>query len=60
MLNDHIVGRKVLFPGVGYVEAACATAFRSNSGVCFSDIAFVRPCALSARDILKYMEKLTL
>jgi len=42
--SQHVVGRSVILPGVGYVE----TVFAYNPAMPYCTIAFVRPCSLSA------------
>lgn len=47
MLSDHVIGGRVLFPGVGYVEMALsAGGVIAAPGKRLVDVVFVRPCTL--------------
>ena len=49
MLGEHVVGKNILLPGVGYMELALALVMRYNkfdTVVALVDIAFVRPCVI--------------
>ena len=50
MLGEHVVGKNILLPGVGYVELAFAAVIRYknlDTFVALVDITFVRPCVIS-------------
>jgi hypothetical protein len=44
LFSDHVVGGKILFPGVGYVEVAFAANI--GRGSVLTSVAFLRPCIL--------------
>ena len=44
-LSEHVVGRSVLLPGVGFVEMAFAHHDTDNTSVLLA-VAFVKPCIL--------------
>ena len=46
-LSGHIVGGKVVLPGVGHVELAFASEKLTNQ-VALSAVSFLRPCVLPA------------
>lgn len=50
MLGEHVVGKNILLPGVGYVELVLAAVIKYNkldTVVALADIVFVRPCVIS-------------
>ena len=50
MLREHVVGNRILLPGVGYVELAFAAMIRGGASKTMSlvGILFVRPCVVGS------------
>ena len=58
LLREHVVGARILLPGVAYTELVLASMLKSDARLlnCLTlvDIAFVRPCVItSKRDALE-------
>ena len=51
VLCEHVVGSKILLPGVVYTELAFSLGMTSTDVAVLSSIAFVRPCVISSHTI---------